>query len=98
MLKIADSATIRHHMPTLPRIFGDSGRSLCALSMLVAVNEALHLSTRISNPDLPDASSPIRDAGSSLQEFPRSCTQEAAMLWTTLTSKHPKDHYRRCSL
>src|SRR5215469_2191763 len=41
MLKIADSAMIRHHMPTLPLILGDSGRSLCAMVMFVAVNETL---------------------------------------------------------
>jgi hypothetical protein len=39
MLKIADSAMIRHHMPTLPRRFADNGISLCGTGIVAAAKK-----------------------------------------------------------
>jgi hypothetical protein len=41
MLKMADSAAIRHHMPTLPRMWAESGISLCGTAIVVAAKPVL---------------------------------------------------------
>src|SRR5664279_452410 len=77
MLKIADSATIRHHMPTRPRNSCESGISGCGTAMVVAAKRESPFSstqnrppwrvasavTRTSSQDLRDVSSPTTDDG-----------------------------------
>src|ERR1700733_2779910 len=87
MMKIADSATIRHAIPTTPRYGNTHGasRALIGIVLVVCV-------IRNSRPDLPDVSNPTAAGGCSQLVQRQSYKLAAAKAWPTPASTHPTDH------
>src|ERR1700759_287147 len=90
MINIADSATIRHAIPTTPRCGSVHGGSICALIGTALVACVI----RNPRPDLPDVSDPTADGGCGLLAPPQSCTRVAERASPTPTSTRPTDHVR----
>src|ERR1700722_9102133 len=94
-MNTADSAAIKHHIPTRPRegrihTACDDGGAL--ITLLKTISSFTHARlTHISNPDLPDVSNPTKVAGFPPPESSRNCSQAAETSWTTPASTHPKD-------
>src|SRR5882757_8304780 len=90
MINIADSATIRHAIPTTPRCGSAHGGSTRALIGIVLVACVI----RSPRPDLPDVSDPTAAGGSEQLAPPQSCTRAAEKASPTPASTRPTDRVR----
>src|ERR1039458_7065140 len=87
MMKIAASAVIRHHIPTMPRSGSTQGVSAPRLTGIVADGSIIH----ISNLDLLDASYPRVDGGFLPLVLQRSYRTAAVNQSPTPGTRHPMD-------
>src|SRR5665213_4017180 len=96
---MADSAAIKHHIPTVPRYGNSQGSSLTSKvnGIVVILGPPIdsQFRTHISSLDLPDVSSPTRGDGSAPSDLPRNCSLAVERWWPTPASMHPKDHCRQ---